>query len=127
MQTIDTNVVVGFLVGDHPEQAARARALISDGAVFVPTTVMLEAAWVLRSAYGFATREVVDALRAFAGLPNVTLQEPERAGRALDMAAAGMDFADALHLTAAEGGFRTFDRRLLKRAADLGLPDVEAP
>ena len=127
MPTIDTNVVVRFLVGDHPEQAARARALIADDSVFVPTTVLLEAEWVLRSAYGLAAREVIEALRAFAGLPNVTLQDPERAGRALDMAADGMDFADALHLAAAQGGFRTFDKRLLKRAGDLGLPDVEAP
>ena len=126
MLAIDTNVIVRFLTGDDPRQARRARALIDTEAVFVATTVMLETEWVLRSAYGFTGAQVSQALIAFAGLPGVTLQEPERLARALDWAARGLDFADALHLAAAAaaGGFRTFDRRLARRAADLGVADV---
>ena len=39
----------------------------------------------------------------------------------------GMDFADALHLAAAPDGFRTFDKRLVRRAAALGLAHVDLP
>lgn len=123
MVAIDTNVVVRFLTGDHPQQAARARALIETEAISVATTVMLEAEWVLRSAYEIPARRACEALRAFAGLPTVTLQEPERVERAMTWAAAGMDFADALHLAAAEAthGLASFDKRLVSRAAALGL------
>lgn len=55
----------------------------------------------LRSAYGFRPSEVIHALRAFGGLPTVTVEDAEAVARALDMAEAGLDFADALHLTRA--------------------------
>ncbi|HEY2660907.1 MAG TPA: type II toxin-antitoxin system VapC family toxin [Caulobacteraceae bacterium] len=129
MVAIDTNIVVRFLTGDDPDQAARARALIEADTVHVATTVMLESEWVLRSTYGFSSDAVRAALRAFAGLPGVTLQEPERVELALSWAAQGMDFADALHLAAANavGGFRTFDKRLVRRAEHLGLTEVAEP
>ena len=39
MKAIDTNVVVRYLTGDDPRQAARARAAVNEGSVFVSTTV----------------------------------------------------------------------------------------
>ena len=67
MRAVDTNVVVRYLTGDHPEQAARARTAIDGGPVFASTTVMLESEWVLRSVYGFGGTEVV-ALRSVSGM-----------------------------------------------------------
>ena len=64
MRAVDTNVVVRYLTGDDPGQAARAKAAIDAGDVFVSTTVLLESAWVLRSVYGFAEEEVAAACRA---------------------------------------------------------------
>jgi predicted nucleic-acid-binding protein len=57
-------------------------------------------------------------LRAFAGLATVKLEEPARVEMALTLAAGGMDFADALHLSGDEGceAFVTFDRRFVKSA-----------
>ena len=49
MLAIDTNLVVRYLTGDHPKQAAQARALIDANQVFVPTTVLLETERVSRS------------------------------------------------------------------------------
>ena len=103
MLAIDTNILVRYLTGDHPAQAARARALVEGEDVFVSTTVLLESEWVLRSAYGFSAREVCAALRAFAGLPTVTLEDSALIATALKSAEAGVDFADALHLGRAEG------------------------
>jgi predicted nucleic-acid-binding protein len=101
MIAIDTNIVVRFLTGDNAEQSARAQALIDGQQVFLSVTVALETDWVLRSAYGFRPSEVIHALRAFGGLPTVTVEDAEAVARALDMAEAGLDFADALHLTRA--------------------------
>lgn len=122
-------MLVRLLVGDHPDQSARARELIERHKVFAPTTVVLESEWVLRGAYGLAKADVLAALRAFAGLPNVSLQEPERVAAALNWAAGGMDFADALHLAAATDceAFITFDQKMAKASEGLDTPAVREP
>ena len=129
MLAIDTNVIVRFLTGDDPGQAARARTLIESQDVLASSTVLMEAEWVLRSAYDLDRIAVVQALTAFAGLPHVFVQEPERVARALDWARTGMDFADALHLAGAGEceAFVTFDRRFVKAAAGLEAEAVREP
>ena len=120
MRAVDTNVVVRYLTGDQPEQAARARAVFRAGQVFVSTTVLLESDWVLRSAYGFTRAEVAAALRALAGVPGVTVENLVVPGEALDRTVRGMDFADALHLGAAARceSMLTFDERFIRAAED---------
>ena len=119
MIVIDTNVVVRYLTNDHPQQAVKAKALIDRNDVFVPITVLLESAWVLRSSFGYHRKQIAEALLFLAGLPTVTLGEAEIAKKALDWSRAGMDFADALHLAKAAdfGAFATFDRRFARVAA----------
>ena len=127
MRAVDTNIVVRYLTGDHPEQAARARAAIDEGPVFASTTVMLESEWVLRSVYGFAGNEVAAALRSFSGLPNVSVESPVLLAEALDRAEKGMDFADALHLGAAARCevMLTFDRQFIEMAMDAPVRAME--
>lgn len=122
MLAIDTNLVVRYLTGDHPDQSARARAIIDGQAVFLATTVLLEVEWVLRSARGYAAGQLAQALTAFAGLPTVTLEHPSRCATALEAVAAGLDFADALHLAAAQDceAFVTFDQAFAKSAKGVG-------
>jgi predicted nucleic-acid-binding protein len=129
VRAIDTNVLVRFLTGDEPAQAARARKLIESGDIFVATSVLLETEWVLRSGYGFTTERIVQALRGLAGLRGVTLDDPPLVARALDWAEQGLDFADALHLGRAQGctAFMSFDRRLAKAAARMSDVKVVAP
>lgn len=129
MLAIDTNVVVRFLTQDDPDQWAKAEALITREALFVSLTVMLEAEWVLRSVYQFSAVRVAHALLAFGGLPNVTVQNAPALVKALEWAARGMDFADALHLAQAAEceGSVTFDRRLLKAAEQAGVKAVRLP
>ena len=121
MRAVDTNVVVRYLTGDDPGQAARARTVIDAGDIFVSTTVLLESEWVLRSVYGFSRTEVAAALRAFAGLPGLSVENPAVLADALDCAERGMDFADALHLGAAEQCevLLTFDLRFIEQAGDM--------
>ena len=116
MHAVDTNVIVRYLTGDDPKQAAKARDLIEQRQIFVPRSVLLEAEWVLRAVYGFPPTTIIPALRALGGLANVFVENPELATRAMDYAEAGMDFADALHLAAATGcdGFLTFDKRFAR-------------
>jgi predicted nucleic-acid-binding protein len=122
MLAVDTNIVVRYLTTDDPAQAKRARNLVDGNPIFVPTTVLLESEWVLRS-YRLTREQVLAQLRDFLSLATVTAENPVRVSRALAWAQAGMDFADALHLAAAEDceAFITFDRLLVKAARSRGL------
>lgn len=129
MLAIDTNLVVRYLTGDHPQQSAKAKAVIDGEEVYVSTTVMLETEWVLRSAYGFDAKRVYKALFGFGGLPSVVLEDPELVAFALNRTSDGMDFADALHLGRATScdAFLTFDQRLVRTAKAMGLAKVRLP
>lgn len=125
MIAIDTNVLVRLLVADDPAQARRARKLIERNDVVVSATVLLEAEWVLRSAYRIDRAQIEAAFRRFLGLPRVSPDSPAAVALALDSYRAGLDFADALHLasTPDADAFFTFDRRLA-RAAGRGVSMV---
>ena len=129
MLAIDTNVIVRLVVDDDHEQFVRANRLIANHPVFVSNTVLLECEWVLRSAYGLEPRDFIEAVRDFAGLANVTLEDPKLAATSLDWHEKGMDFADAMHLGRAEGleAFVSFDKGLAKAAAKVGSMDVRTP
>jgi predicted nucleic acid-binding protein len=129
MLVVDTNVIVRYLTNDDTAQATRARRLLAQQVIFVPLTVLLETEWVLRSVFGFGATGVVRALRAFVGLPRVTLESPETAALAFDWAERGMDFADALHLAAAgkHDGLVSFDKILARAALKVGGPPVREP
>lgn len=120
---IDTNILIRYLTGDHPEQSAKARALMMKNDIFVSTTVLLECEWVLRHLYEFGNAETIAALRGIAGLPNVTVENSALLADALDHTEAGLDFADALHLGSAGRceAFLTFDRKFIRAAADSSL------
>lgn len=121
MLAVDTNVVVRFLVNDEAAQHRRAIALFRSHDIWLPKTVLLESEWVLRTVFGFTAEEIGTALRNLLGLPNVRHEDGPAVAMALDGLAAGLDFADALHLSScqaagAEEGFATFDARFVKRA-----------
>ena len=115
---IDTNVLVRLLVEDDAAQARRARKLVEKSEILVCSTVLLEAEWILRAAYGIDSGSISGAFRRFLGLPNVTSDQPAALAEALDRYDAGHDFADALHLSSAHkaSAFCTFDKRLVRRA-----------
>jgi predicted nucleic-acid-binding protein len=129
MIAIDTNVVVRYLVADHRKQFARARTVIESQPVFVCMTVVLEVEWVLRAIYRLARPAVLHALRSFAALPTVVVEDPAILAQALDWAGQGMEFADALHLASASScdAFVSFDRKLLRAAQKAGALEVRAP
>jgi predicted nucleic-acid-binding protein len=126
MLAIDKTLIVRYLTGDHPAQSARAKAVIDAEAVFVSLTVLLETERVLRCAYDYGADQIATALRAFAGLPQVTIEAPTLLARSLDWLETGMDFANALHLAQASdcSELVTFDRNFLKSANQPGAVPV---
>ena len=126
MIALDTNVLVRALVQDDAAQTPVAQGLVAhaDG-VFVARTVLLELEWVLRSAYRQTPATIHESLLRLLRLPHVVTEQPHQVAQALEDFARGMDFADALHLAAAESagaGLRTFDAGFAKSAKRLGRP-----
>ena len=129
MLAVDTNVIVRYLTKDHPQQSPRARRLVDGQDIWVPTTVLLETEWVLRNAYRYTPAQIAVALRKFAGMPRVTVENAALAVQALDWVEQGMDFADALHLGACGHceAFATFDIDFIKAAQKSRAGIVRAP
>lgn len=130
MISVDTNLLARFLLKDDPAQFRRAVAVLqADEDVFIPITVLLELAWVLK-ARETTREEILASLRGILTLPHVRQQHAEAVRVALGWVDAGMDVADALHLALSRNTrkFLTFDTTLARRAARLGAqPPASAP
>jgi predicted nucleic-acid-binding protein len=129
MTAIDTNIIVRLLTGDDPAQCRKARQIFASHEVFIPDTVILETEWVLRYAYRLEPAAISDAFTKLLGLANVRVARPDRIAKAIEWHRQGLDFADALHLTASQEQtrFLTFDAKLIKKAKGLATCRVESP
>jgi predicted nucleic-acid-binding protein len=132
MKAIDTNVLARFFIddGNDAEAAKQYPAAVSalSERSFVPVTVLLEFEWVMRGFYKLPPSEIARVMQALASIEHVSIEDRGAVLVALDAFDQGLDFADALHLarSARAAAFRTFDRRLVKRAQGLAItPPVE--
>ena len=123
MIVVDTNVLVRYAVKDDPHQARIATDYIKQNECLVSRTVLLELAWVLAGAYKLSRDDALERIQHILRLPTVFLEDMDNTLTALDWYAAGMDFADALHLAGslAEEGFATFDKGCANATKRLGI------
>ena len=77
MISVDTSVIVRYLVGTPPAQARRAARLIDDETVSIGVSVvaLAECAHVLRTQYDVEARDIVDALIGLIQRENVRVLE----------------------------------------------------
>ena len=108
MASLDTNVLVRFLVRDDADQAAAATSLIRSAVrkgepLFVPVTVLLELEWVLRSAFGFDKPAVLQALFGLLGSFDLAFESEGAIELALaQYERSAADFSDGLHVALAQ-------------------------
>lgn len=121
MISVDTNVIIRLLTRDDEKQYKRAYGAFLKEDVFVPDTVLVESEWVLRYAYKFARERIAGAFSNLLGLPNVHVANPVAIHAAIQWHAKGLDFADALHLSASQHCQRmaSFDADFIKKAKHL--------
>jgi predicted nucleic-acid-binding protein len=129
MPGLDTNVLVRWILDDDPRQAARVQRLFEEVSeqqlpLFVPSTVMLELEWVLRSRYKFDKSTVLGAFNALLETQELEFQDEPALERALSLyRQASADFADCLHAgqcgSAGRAPMITFDETAAR------LPSVE--
>lgn len=129
MIAVDTNIIVRLLTHDDEQQFRLAHAVFEMEAIFIPDTVLLETEWVLRFAYEFEAAEIQSAFIKLLGLPNIRVANPDLLAKAIEWHGTGLDFADALHLTASQDAsrFLTFDSKFIKNAQGLSRCRVERP
>ena len=134
MKALDTNVLARFFVDDPDDPQATKQRPAAIAAmkqrVFVSVTVLLELEWVMRGFYELSRKDIHRALSALCGYDNVLIEDRHAVLAALAAYKQGLDFADAMHLMRASRcqALVTFDQRLIKRVAALGLsPVCEVP
>lgn len=124
MPSLDTNVLVRYVVQDDSGQLAAAKRLIgrcvAEGqTLFIPVTVTLELEWVLRASFGYEKDEVLRALSNLLSAAELIFESERALEVALQLYRKGSaDFADCLHIALAyEAGERplwTFDKGAAK-------------
>lgn len=126
---VDTNILVRLLTRDDETQYQVSYALFQAEEIFIPDSVLLETAWVLRYAYDFAPAALCTALRKLLGLKNVRLNNPALIAKVLEWHEGGLDFANAMHLSTCQRlpQLKTFDERFIRRAQALSSCVVAQP
>lgn len=118
---LDTNVILRYVLSDHPVQSAAARELfrrIEAGSMTVrlTDTVIFEAAYTLRRHYRVPRPEIADSLLAILESPGVLLSGKSIYGEACSLWVANrsLSFADCFHAICAKrqagGVIISFDR-----------------
>ena len=123
MTALDTNVIVRYLVGDHPEQAEAARVLL-EGLIpgnpgFICREVVMEVGWVLERAYRFTRAQIAEVLLDLTASDSLVVEHGDDvAAAAYRYRQGGVGFSDLMVLAAAERAgaapLYTFDRRLAR-------------
>jgi predicted nucleic-acid-binding protein len=104
MPALDTNVLVRYVVQDDPKQARVAQRYIEqcadqDVSLFLPTSVILETEWVLRSVYLFSKDSVIAVFVGLLEAREMMFQDEPSFERAVFFYREhNIDFADCLHL-----------------------------
>lgn len=125
MIAVDTNVLARYYVDDATDPEAGVQRPIAERvmrdspAIFVPVTVVLELAWLLRAFYSFETEDCARVIEHLVGLQNVRVEDWPAVLEATRLHRAGLDFADALHVVRCSTceTFYTFDNRKFARRA----------
>ncbi|QDP97439.1 type II toxin-antitoxin system VapC family toxin [Microlunatus elymi] len=119
----DTNVLVRFFVDADPEQHAAAVQAVGrlspERPGFITQVVMVELYWVLSRVYRYPKSACLAVVRALVENESLEFDDGEGVVRALTLAEAGADFADALIQGALElfsiDEMITFDRAASKK------------
>ena len=123
MISLDTNVIVRYLVNDDPEQAKAARILLEgltlENPGFICREVVLEVVWVLERFYRFQRARIADVLFELVTTDCLVVETADHiAGAAYAYGRGGVGFADLMILAAVERSgalpLHTFDRKLAR-------------
>lgn len=91
---IDANVILRYLLGDHPQMSEEAKRIIESGAFTLPE-VIAEVVYVLKGVYKVERAELATTLIDF--LDEISVENPETLCEALSLfAKSSLDFVDCI-------------------------------
>ena len=121
---IDTNLLIRFLTEDDPEKAIAVEALLGKAGkgeikILIPSVVIAELVWVLKSFYEMETAEICELVGAVLNTPGLDTQDKSILREALrTFESKGTDFIDAWILEFARDRnikmIYTFDKKHFK-------------
>ena len=122
--TVDTKVVLRYLLDDDEKQGAVARkAMQTATRIVIPLPVLCETVWTLSRGYKMDNIDIANALRLLIRAETVIVDRPA-VDAGLQMLQAGGDFADGAiayngHCLGGEI-FTSFDKKAISRLKKLG-------
>lgn len=91
---IDANVILRYLLGDHPQMSQETKKIIESGAFTLPE-VLAEVVYVLKGVYKVDRVELATTLADF--LDEVSVESPETLCEALSLfSKTSLDFVDCI-------------------------------
>ena len=121
MPTLDTNVLLRYLVQDDPKQTRAADQYVqqfaqSEATLFIPLSVVHETEWVLRSVYTFSKESIIEVFVSLLETREMQFQDEATVERAVFLFREhNVDFADCLHVATAftyeQLPMMTFDKK----------------
>lgn len=125
MRSLDTNVLVRWILGDDLAQAAAAETLLEQ-TVWISHTVLIELGWVLQKARRLPRDMVADMMQQVVGLDTVMVKHRDALAWAIGRYRSGADWGDVMHLVASladSESFATFNSKLARQAGvDTPIP-----
>ena len=124
MPIVDANIILRYLLGDHPDMSPKAKEIILSGAQ-TTAEVLAEVVYVLKGVYNVGRQEIADTIGAFL----LEISVPHKAAIAyacklygetklgfVDCILAGYHFSESMEIL-------TFDKKLSKVVKN--LPPVD--
>jgi len=71
MNSLDTNVVLRYLLNDIPEQSIKSKNVITGSASYITDVVAAEIVFVLDRVIGMERSDIVKLVKSFLSLPNL--------------------------------------------------------
>ena len=71
MNSLDTNIVLRYLLNDIPEQSLKSKEVITNSASYVTDVVAVEIIFVLERVIGMERSDIVKLVKTFLSLPNL--------------------------------------------------------
>jgi predicted nucleic-acid-binding protein len=118
MSLVDANIVLRYLLDDHPELSPRASEILEQQQVTLPIEAACEVVYVLQKVYEVSRDTIVEQLTLLVQDELVSMEKPAAFLKALECYSRnGLDFVDCLlwgyHITERQDIF-TFDKKLHK-------------
>lgn len=129
MISLDTNILLRYLLDDHPVLSPLARSALEEQDCFVPLLALAETGYVLQSLYKASAAELLAFAQALLSSPRLTFENESRLPLALAGFKAGIDWFDAMLWAAcpATHPLATLDRKFARKASMLGwAPPVQS-